>query len=121
MVPDSRQVLVLNTGSSSVKWTVLNVAGATPVTDGQVDWAADDPVARRRELAGALAGMPDVDAVGHRVVHGGSRFQRPVLVDDAVREAIESLVALAPLHNPGAGLGIDLARLRFPAVPHVAA
>src|SRR6187551_731401 len=102
MVPDSRQVLVLNTGSSSVKWTVLNVAGATPVTDGQVDWAADD-------------------AVGHRVVHGGSRFQRPVLVDDAVREAIESLVALAPLHNPGAGLGIDLARLRFPAVPHVAA
>ena len=101
MVPDSRQVLVLNTGSSSVKWTVLHVAEATPVADGQADWAADDrsPGARARRCPGGHAGMFGT-AVGHRVVHGGSRFQRPVLVDDEVREAIESLVALAPLHNP---------------------
>ena len=62
----------------------------------------------------------EVDAVAHRVVHGGARFRDPVLVDDEVRNEIERLAPLAPLHNPHAVRGIDEARTALPDVPHVA-
>jgi acetate kinase len=62
-----------------------------------------------------------VDAIGHRVVHGGSRFRDAVLVDDQVRQAITQLSELAPMHNPAAVAGIDAASARFPGVPQVAA
>ncbi len=58
--------------------------------------------------------------IGHRVVHGGERFQGPTLVDDSVVAAIRSLIPLAPLHNPSNLLGIEIARARFPAIPQVA-
>ena len=60
------------------------------------------------------------DAVGHRVVHGGRRFEAPVLVDDEVERTIEELAALAPLHNGRALDGIRRAREALPGVPHVA-
>ena len=59
-------------------------------------------------------------AVGHRVVHGGDRFRSPTVIDSAVIEAIEALIPLAPLHNPGNLAGIRAARAAFPDVPHVA-
>jgi acetate kinase len=62
----------------------------------------------------------DVDAVAHRVVHGGSRFRAPVVVDDEVRDEIERLEPLAPLHNAPALRALDDARLALPDVPHVA-
>lgn len=61
-----------------------------------------------------------LDAVGHRVVHGGEVFTDPVVVDDAVIEEIERLAVLAPLHNPANAAGIRAAQRRFPHVPHVA-
>ena len=65
-------------------------------------------------------GMARLFAVGHRVVHGGSEYREPVIVDDDVEETIERLVPLAPLHNPASLRGIrDLRRL-LPDVPHVA-
>jgi acetate kinase len=63
----------------------------------------------------------DLEAVGHRVVHGGPRFRDPVLVDDEVLGAIEELAALAPLHNAPALDAIARARRALPGVPHVAA
>lgn len=59
-------------------------------------------------------------ACGHRVVHGGSRFMQPVLIDDLVVETVSELSRIAPLHNPGGLLGIEAARSELPEVPHVA-
>ncbi|GMA94635.1 acetate kinase [Pseudolysinimonas kribbensis] len=63
---------------------------------------------------------PRIDAVGHRVVHGGDRFRAATIIDDAVEQAIEELSPLAPLHNPAALAGIRAARRALPDVPHVA-
>jgi acetate kinase len=65
-------------------------------------------------------GFVECDAVGHRIVHGGSRFQEPVLVDDEVTEALRELTPLAPLHNAPALRTLGEARHALPDVPHVA-
>ena len=111
------RVLVVNAGSSSLKLRLL--AG-----DDAVERTADvelgpDGVADA-ELAGLLAGWPRPDAVGHRVVHGGTRFTEPVLVDDKVRAALADLTALAPLHQPGSLAGLDAVTRLLPDVPAVA-
>ncbi len=62
----------------------------------------------------------DVDAIGHRVVHGGAEFSKPALVDDAVMAAIEANAPLAPLHNPPALHAIEAARRLRPGVPQIA-
>jgi acetate kinase len=64
--------------------------------------------------------VQDVAAVAHRVVHGGSRFRQPVVIDEAVRSEIEKLELLAPLHNAPALRAIDEAQRALPDVPHVA-
>jgi acetate kinase len=121
----ARLVLVLNAGSSSLKFEVLEpVSGATTVeghlerieTDGF--GAALGEVTARLDAAGV--GAADLRVIGHRVVHGGSTFTAPVLVDDAVVRRIEDLVHLAPLHNPPAVEGIRRARDAFPDVAQVA-
>lgn len=69
---------------------------------------------------GVLGGVAELAAVGHRVVHGGERFQAPTRVDDGVIEAIRAMIPLAPLHNPANLEGILVARELFPGVPQVA-
>ena len=79
-----------------------------------------DEAGGTRTLA-ALGDAPaDIDAVGHRVVHGGPRFRAPVLLDDATLGELRALVDLAPLHNAPALAAIDEARRALPAVPQVA-
>ena len=114
-------VLVLNSGSSSLKWSVLAPHTEAVVAAGSATWDGTQYGRHEAELAAALREAPDVDAVGHRVVHGGDRFQAAVLVDGAVREEIAAVADLAPLHNPVAVAGIDAAARRFPGVPQVAA
>lgn len=142
----SERVLVINSGSSSLKYQVVDVAagealatglverigGAGRIThtvDGvkhPVDVEVPDHVAAMAAMADAFAEHgPDLDtlglvAVGHRVVQGGRRFGRPVLVDDEVIEIIEDLSDLAPLHNPANVTGIKVAREHFADLPHVA-
>ena len=117
-MPVSR-VLVVNAGSSSLKLQVVR-GGETVQTDGDgahvEGWDGRDvaPIAALLDAAGP------VDAVGHRVVHGGPDMQAPVLVDDGVRDRIAGLVALAPLHQPRSVAGIDAARRAVPELPHVA-
>jgi acetate kinase len=96
-------VLVLNAGSTSMKLHVVS--------------APDESVRLRSLDAVDPAGL---DAVAHRVVHGGARFRAPVLVDDDVQAAIAELRELAPLHNAPALRELDAARRRFPGLPHVA-
>jgi acetate kinase len=116
----ARQILVLNTGSSSLKWVALDAQSEQVVDRGEASWRDPAPDRHADELADTLRRVPEVDAVSHRVVHGGARFREPVLIDDAVRQAIVDLAPLAPLHNPAAIDGIDAARKQFPTLPQVA-
>ena len=116
------RVLVLNAGSSSLKWLVLDALSEGILQQGGATWDGTEGGRHPVELASALNEVGDVQAVGHRVVHGGSRFQQAVRVDEQVRRGIDELVELAPLHNPAAVAGIDAASARFgPEVPQVAA
>jgi acetate kinase len=117
----ARRVLVLNTGSSTLKWDVLDAATESLIDRATVTWPDDQPARRQQEIEAALARAGNVDAVGHRVVHGGSRYVQAVRIDDTVRDDIAELSHLAPLHNPHAVAGIDAARHVLPSLPHVAA
>ncbi|MER7367589.1 acetate/propionate family kinase [Nonomuraea wenchangensis] len=138
-------ILVLNTGSSSIKYELVDVLTHERPARGLIERIGErsgrlthhagdgPPYVRERPFpdhgdgldammeAFAAAG-PALDpvAVGHRVVHGGVRFDGPVLVDDEVVAVIEELAPLAPLHNPVNLGGIRLARKAFPGVPQVA-
>ena len=113
------RVLVVNSGSSSLKYAVVEADSGTVIADGIVERIGDgvedggvpDHAAALQvvfdELADDMAGLV---AVGHRVVHGGPDIYRPTLVDDALIAKIEELSPLAPLHNPPALLGIEVAR-----------
>jgi acetate kinase len=125
-------VLVLNPGSSSLKYQLIEPDSATSLADGKVEKIGEpsspiaDHAAALRVAFGKLSDQ-GIDlkacglvAVGHRVVHGGPVFYRPTLVDDAVIAEIEQVSILAPLHNPPAIQGIEVARKMLPDVPHVA-
>lgn len=116
------RVLVLNTGSSSVKYQLIETSTERRLAGGVVEEVVDHAAALAaigEELSDAIDAA-GVDAVGHRVVHGGERFSEPTLIDDAVVAAVRDLVPLAPLHNPANLVGIEQARQRWPGVPHVA-
>jgi acetate kinase len=116
------RVFVVNCGSSSLKWSVVEdevIASGTIGRIGQPDSVPDHAAA----LDAVLASSPPLDglvAIAHRVVHGGERFSAPVLINDAVVAAIRDLSVLAPLHNPVNADGIEVARRAFPDLPHVA-
>ncbi|MFE0627418.1 acetate kinase [Streptomyces sp. NPDC058864] len=125
------RVLVLNSGSSSVKYQLLDMAdGSRPAAGiveriGEPGGVADHAEALKtvaEELAARGLGLdsPELAAVGHRVVHGGTRFTAPTLIDDEVLAAVEELVPLAPLHNPANVTGIRVARDLRPDLPQVA-
>lgn len=108
-------VLVVNAGSTSVKLRVVVPGEVVHAKDLEPD--VDDLSEHLADLARRVSGL---DAVGHRVVHGGPLFSSPVIVDDKVRADLETVSELAPLHNPPALAGIDAARRLFPDIPSVA-
>lgn len=120
-----RNVFVLNVGSSSIKYKLLDVNDGTVHADGIVERigipgsGVPDHQAAMVTVLAELDGH-QIDAVGHRVVHGGTRFVRATLIDDAVEREIEALSDLAPLHNPPGLAGIRAARAVLPELPHVA-
>jgi len=105
------RVLVVNAGSSSLKLRLLG-PGDEVLASEDLEPGAD--------VGGALAGFGTVDAVGHRVVHGGTRFSGPVRVDDEVVAALRELTALAPLHQPPALDAMAAVAGALPDVPAVA-
>ncbi|MHA0285285.1 acetate kinase [Mycobacterium sp. C3-094] len=124
-------VLVLNSGSSSLKYSVVQPDSGSTVADGIVERIGDDPKVPDHRAAldvvhEALSGdghkLDELGlvAVGHRVVHGGPDLYRPTVIDDDTIEQLERLSPLAPLHNPPALLGIEVARAALPDLPHVA-
>jgi acetate kinase len=118
-------VFVLNAGSSSLKFQLVDPDSAHVHTAGTIErigepgGVPDQESAVRRALT-AIAGLPEPSACGHRVVHGGDRFDAATLIDDDVEQAIEDLSALAPLHNPANLAGIRAARAVLTGIQHVA-
>jgi acetate kinase len=110
-------VLVVNAGSSSLKLRVLGPGDSVTAALDLSPWegGAGNPALRR-----FLRGLPDLGVAGHRVVHGGTRFTGPALIDDGVIAAISDLSDLAPLHQPGALAGIAATRAALPHLPAVA-
>jgi acetate kinase len=109
------RILVLNAGSSSIKLRLLDADDAVKFSR---DFETED-----LNAIDALDGVADgseLEAVGHRVVHGGDRFSSAVLITDEILEQIASLEELAPLHQAAAVDGINRARRAFPNLPHVA-
>lgn len=139
-------VLVVNAGSSSLKYELVDVDTGEHTVRGAVDPIGEPAATLRHELQGAAdvqhpvgvvshaqavglmldcfategAGLDGVVGVGHRVVHGGARFTGPVVIDDDVIGEIERLVQLAPLHNQVALDCIAAMVARLPDVPQVA-
>lgn len=140
-------VLVLNAGSSSFKYSLVEAESGDEAASGAVSQIGEKsgvlshhgPAGEQRierefaSHADALRAVLDafaehgpelsafsLRAVGHRVVHGGARFSVPVLIDDALVAAVQSLVPLAPLHNPANLEGIATARTMFRDLPQVA-
>lgn len=112
---------MLNAGSSSFKWSLLEAEGEQKVEEGEESWQPGNAGGPREAIAALLARLPDVDAAGHRVVHGGPDFRQAVVVTPQVRAAIAALTELAPLHNPRALAGIDAVIAARPRLPQVAA
>jgi acetate kinase len=139
-------ILVLNAGSSTLKYVLFAAESLEERASGVVDWQgavrrvsiswrrADgtsgqqtasvggygDAVGHVLRLAGEMRALADIRTCGHRVVHGGERFQQSVRIDPAVRQAIGAVSELAPLHNPPALAAIDAAITALPGAAHVA-
>jgi acetate kinase len=123
------QVLVLNSGSSSIKYQLLDMDDRKRLADGIVERIGEPAGAVADHAAGMAVVLAELEgrldrsalaAVGHRVVHGGDRFRGPTLIDDEVCDTIRKLIPLAPLHNPANLTLIEAARSAFPATPQVA-
>ena len=111
------RLLVVNAGSSSLKLARLDDGGAVTAATTVEAWQGEGHL---EPLAAFLAGCGPVDAVGHRVVHGGPRSTGPAPVDDALVGYLDAIRHLAPLHNPRAVAGIRSVGDLLPGVPAVA-
>ncbi|CCN48317.1 acetate kinase [Vibrio nigripulchritudo MADA3029] len=139
----SKLVLVLNCGSSSLKFAIVDAANGDEhltglaeclhLPEARIKWKLDgkheaqlgDGAAHDEALSfiveTILASKPELaeqlKAIGHRVVHGGEKFTQSALIDEAVLKGIEDCATLAPLHNPAAIIGIKAAQKAFPSLP----
>lgn len=135
------RILVFNAGSSSLKFGVFDIGGADlhllkgaferfgpdgcELTLGTGELRRRSP-AEPSDIAGAVAAVPEllseagvagIEAIGHRIAHGGARFTAPARLDTGTLEAVEALTPLAPLHNPANLAAVQLAREVWPELP----
>jgi len=144
------KILVLNCGSSSLKYKLFEMKSNDVLAQGQADrigmsdalfrhdvlgretFVSDTPLCNHYDAVhallallvngkrGILMDMGEIGGVGHRVVHGGEHFRTSVAVNPAIRETLEATKKLAPLHNPPNLMGIDVCTELMPGVPQVA-
>lgn len=144
------KVLVINCGSSSLKYQLINMENEESLAQGLVErigiegsvltqkvpgkdkYIIEQPMADHKdaiklvldalvdEAHGVIASMDEISAVGHRVVHGGEKYAESVLINDEVMASLEECVKLAPLHNPANIIGINACKSLMPSTPMVA-
>ena len=141
-------ILVINCGSSSLKYQLINMENEGVLAKGLVERIGiegsrvkhetigkeeviiEEPMSDHRKALelvldalinpnyGAIKSMDEIGAVGHRVVHGGEKFASSVVIDDNVMEAINDCIDLAPLHNPPNIMGIEACQELMPETPY---
>lgn len=145
-----KKILVINSGSSSIKFQLIKMPGEIVVASGLVEAIGLDnaalhykskkmnffetmPIENHEvglkkvaallldEEKGAIKSIEDIDAIGHRVVHGGKDFSDTIVIDAKVKKTIKRLFSLAPLHNPHNYTGIEVAEEVFPGTTQIAA
>jgi len=117
------RVLVINSGSSSIKYKVFRMPGEREVSQGAIERIGESGSEIKDHYAGLkiiLGKIPPVDLVGHRVVHGAEKFKKPVFIGRAVIKDIKSCCAIAPLHNPANLSGIMACEKLLAGVKQVA-
>jgi len=139
LVHELMNILVINCGSSSIKWAVVDSNTGQHLMDACIEGIGETEVVLRvGDQKAKLSACPDHEsalqhvlaqlesavinfaAIGHRVVHGGEQFTHPTRIDDHVCNALAKLRTQAPLHNPACLAGITAFRKRFPQLPQVA-
>lgn len=149
-VSEPMKILVVNSGSSSLKYSLFDTVKKTPLLEGLIEKIGSGEASHtlrkqgeKMELPGrplssvsdafqdviqnltrpeqaGISDIKEISAVGHRVVHGGKRFSSSMVVNDEVTEAIRSCIPIAPLHNPYNLEGIEAMKRLLPGVPQVA-
>jgi len=144
------KILVLNCGSSSLKYQLINMKDESVLAkgicerigiegsnmkhqpEGKDAYKVTTPMSSHKDAVklvldalvdkdhGVIANIAEIDAVGHRVVHGGEEFAKSVVIDDKVKKALEACSQLAPLHNPANIIGIEACEAQLPNVPQIA-
>lgn len=144
------KILVLNCGSSSLKYQVIDMDTRNPIAKGLVERIGNQGAVlthctalRETEIVkteienhtkaielvlkqlvapetGAIKDLKEIYAIGHRVVHGGEKFAKSVIIDDSVMQALKDCIELAPLHNPPNIAGIQACQKMMPGIPQVA-
>ncbi len=144
------KVLVINCGSSSLKYQLINMENESVLAKGLVErigiegsiltqkvegrdkYIIQQPMKDHKDaiklvlnalvdkVNGVINDMSEISAVGHRVVHGGEKYANSVLIDDVVMKSLEECVKLAPLHNPPNIIGINACKELMPSTPMVA-
>lgn len=144
------KILVLNCGSSSLKYQIIDMDTKNPIAKGLVERIGlqgsaltHSTALRKKEVIkteiknhthaiklvlkqlvateyGALKDLNEIYAIGHRVVHGGEKFAKSVIIDASVMEALKECIDLAPLHNPPNIAGIKACQEMMPEIPQVA-
>lgn len=120
----NKVIITLNAGSSSIKFSVFQIDGGRPgsATKGQVEGIKDYDVAFDEiwnKLEGYTSGK-HIAAIGHRVVHGGEKYTKPVLITDKVMADLTKLIPLAPLHQPHNLKAIRVFSRNHPEIPQIA-
>ena len=142
------RVLVINSGSSSIKYQLINMEDESVLAVGLVERIGIDGSRLEQEVDGeefeieteipnhevgmelvidtltdedngVIASVDEIDAIGHRVVHGGEYFEGSVIVDEDVKDKIQDSAKLAPLHNPPNLMGVEVCEELIPDVPQV--
>ena len=142
------KILILNSGSSSVKFQLRNCENGEILAKGMAERVSTPNTMitfktsknkleiskeanheesiqvilkmMKDDTFGVIKSLDEIDAIGHRVVHGGEMYCKPMLIDDQVIDGIRKCNVLAPLHNPACLLGIHAARKLMPGKPNVA-
>lgn len=144
------KILVINCGSSSLKFQVMDMGNESVIgkglverigidgsnlvlkVEGRDDYKIEEPMKDHKDAIkhvfdaltdkdhGVLESLEEINGIGHRVVHGGDKIADPVIVDDSVKEAIKEFTKFAPLHNPGNLQGIEACEEVLPGVTNVA-
>jgi acetate kinase len=150
---DKMKILVVNCGSSSLKYQLIDMEGEKKLASGIFDRIGESTGAGGKHVykptgkekvedivdiknhavavelliktltdpnIGVIKSLDEIDALGHRIVHGGEYFSHSVLIDEDVKKKIKEVSPLAPLHNPAHLMGIETCEKLFPGVPQVA-